>query len=159
MTSATAVPAAEPLWFIDNLARVHLDGAQTGNAYGLVEITGRQGDMPPLHVHHHDDEAFFVLDGELTLFVGGDRLTLAAGQAVLAPRGVPHVYRVESPTARWLAIASGAGFERFVRAVSEPAGEDALPPEGRPHDPAELARVAAEHGIEILGPPGALPAA
>jgi hypothetical protein len=99
-----------------------------------------------------------VLDGELTLFVGDQRVTLGAGQAALGPRGVPHAYRVESDTARWLVIASPSGFERFVRAVARPAEADGLPPAGLEHDPAALARIAAEHEIEILGPPGALPA-
>ncbi len=158
MSTATAT---QPLWFIDNLARVHLDGDDTRQAYGLVEITGRQGDMPPLHVHHREDECFYVVEGELTVFVGDQQRTLRAGESALAPRGVPHVYRVESSQARWLAIASPSGFERFVREVSEPepAPADALPPEGRPHDPAALARIAATYDIEILGPPGALPAA
>jgi hypothetical protein len=68
-----------------------------------------------------------------------------------------HSYRVESPEARVLLVTAPAGFEAFVRAVSESAPADELPPPGRPLDPDALARAAAEHGIEILGPPGALP--
>ena len=98
-----------------------------------------------------------MLEGELTLFVGDQRRTLTAGQAALAPRGVPHSYRVESAEARVLLVNTPAGFEAFVRAVSEPAPSDELPPPGRPLDPEALARTAAEYGIEILGPPGALP--
>ena len=115
--------------------------------------------MPPLHVHHRDDEAFYVLDGELSLFVAGEQFVLATGQAALAPRGVPHSYRVESEEAHWLVITTPAGFESFVREVAEPAPAEELPRAGRPHDPAVLAQAAAKVGIEILGPPGALPAA
>jgi len=157
--SATARTArrAEALCFMDNLAYMHLDGAKTSEAFDLVEFLGRHGDMPPLHVHHRDDETFYVLDGELTLHVGGQEIGLTAGQAALAPRGVPHVYRVESETARWLTINSPAGFERFLRAAAEPAPSEQLPPPGRPLDPAELAHAAAKQGIEIIGPPGTLP--
>jgi mannose-6-phosphate isomerase-like protein (cupin superfamily) len=149
---------AQPLWFIDNLVHVHIDGDASGGRLALAEERGRRGEMPPLHVHHRDDEAFYVIDGELSLFVAGEHLSLGPGQAALAPRGVPHCYRVESEEARWLVITTPAGFESFVREVAEPAPRDELPPAGRPHDPAVLAQAAAKVGIEILGPPGALPA-
>jgi quercetin dioxygenase-like cupin family protein len=150
---------AQSLWFIDNLVRVHVDGETSGGRLAIVEEWGARGNMPPLHVHHSDDEAFFVLEGELSLFVAGEQLILTAGQAALAPRGVPHSYRVESAQAHWLVITTPAGFESFVRACAEPAPADELPPAGRPQDAAALAQAAAEVGIEILGPPGALPAA
>ena len=63
--------------------------------------------MVPLHVHHEEDEVFHVLDGALELFVDGDRFVVEAGRMVVAPRGVPHAYRVSSAEpARWLAHAS-----------------------------------------------------
>lgn len=157
--TAHATNRTEALWFIDNLAYVHLDGGQTNEAFAFVELLGRQGDMPPLHVHSRDDETFHVLDGELKLHIGEQEIRLTAGQTALAPRGVPHVYRVESETARWLVINSPAGFERFLRAAGEPAPSEQLPPPGRPLDPATLAQTASEHGIEIIGPPGTLPGA
>ena len=85
-------------------------------------------------------------------------IVLGAGQAALAPRDVPHAYRVESDEARWLVITTPAGFDAFVREVAEPAPAEELPPAGRPFDPAVLGRAAAKVGIEILGAPGALPA-
>jgi quercetin dioxygenase-like cupin family protein len=155
--SADLRTSAQPLWFIDNLAYVHVDGEESGGAYSFSEIWGTHGNMPPLHVHHRDDEAFYVLDGELRLFLGNRQIVRTAGQAALAPRDVPHTYRVESDRARWIVINSPAGFEQFLRDAGEPAPSAELPPSGRPFDPAELARAAAEHGIEILGPPGMLP--
>jgi quercetin dioxygenase-like cupin family protein len=99
--------------------------------------------MPPLHVHRRDDETFYVLEGELTLFVSGEQIVLRPGQAALAPRDVPHAYRVESEAAHWLVITTPAGFEAFVREVSEPAPADVLPRAGRPADPGVLAQAAA----------------
>jgi mannose-6-phosphate isomerase-like protein (cupin superfamily) len=157
MSTVSPIAAAQPLWFIDNLAYVQIDGEQTGEAYSLVELSARGGDMPPLHVHRRDDETFYVLEGEMTLFVGDRQIAVSEGDAALAPRDVPHTYRVESEQARWLVINSPAGFERFVRIAGEPAPSDDLPPPGRPSDPAVLAQTAAEYGIEILGPPGMLP--
>ena len=158
MTNGVRLERTRPLWFIDHLVHVHIDGDAGNGTLALIEERGRRGDMPPLHVHHRDDEAFYVIAGELSLFVAGEHLVLAAGQAALAPREVPRSYRVESEQARRLVITTPAGFESFVREVAEPAPADELPPAGRPHDPAALAQAAAKAGIEILGPPGALPA-
>jgi quercetin dioxygenase-like cupin family protein len=150
--------SAQPLWFIDKVVYIHVDGEQSGGAYSLSETWGARGNMPPLHVHRRNDETFYVLEGDVRLFVGDCEVVLAPGQAALAPRGVPHAYRVESDRARWIVINSPAGYEQFVRAASEPAPRAELPPAGRHSDPAALARAAAEQGIEILGPPGMLPA-
>lgn len=149
--------APQPLWFIDSLAYVHIDGVQSGGALSLSEISAGSGSMPPLHVHHRDDETFYVLEGQVRLFLGGHQLLLDAGQAALAPREVPHTCRIESDGARFMVINSPAGFEQFLRDAADPAPGAELPPADRPFDPAELARAAAEHGIEILGPPGMLP--
>jgi len=141
--------STEELDFLGSPARILVDGATAGGAYCLVEASAPQGDMPPLHLHHADDEAFYVLEGRLTLFVGERTIDVAAGSCAFAPRGVPHTYRVESDAARWLVAGSPAGFDAFVRDVAA-AGSDVAP--------AELATISGRHGIELLGPPGMLPA-
>jgi hypothetical protein len=90
--------------------------------------------------------------------VGAEQIRLAAGECTLAPMGVPHVYRVDSPTARWLDICSPAGFDRFVLAASEPAPAAELPPVDAALDLGRVGAAAAAAGIELLGPPGTLPA-
>jgi quercetin dioxygenase-like cupin family protein len=143
------------LWFIDNLAWIRVEGAETGGAFDLVEVQGRRGDTPPLHVHHETDEAFVVLEGRISLHQPGRSVELGAGETFLAARGIPHVYRVESEEARWLAVGAPAGFADFVREASdEPAG-DGFP--DRELDLARVAGAAARHGIELLGPPGTMP--
>jgi mannose-6-phosphate isomerase-like protein (cupin superfamily) len=156
MQTATEL-ATQPYWFIHNLALIQVSGEQTGQAWSMVEIAGPRGDMPPLHVHHREDEAFYVLDGRMTIFVGERELELGAGDCTVAPKGVPHAYRVDSEQARWLAIGSPAGFERFVAEASVPAEGLRLPGGDPPIDADRLAEIAAAYGIEILGPPGALP--
>jgi quercetin dioxygenase-like cupin family protein len=147
----------QPLWFIDHLVHIRVDGDASGGALALIDERGRRGDMPPLHVHRRDDETFCVLEGELRLFVADEEIVLGPGEAAFAPRDVPHAYRVVSDEARWLVITAPAGFDAFVREVSEPAPADELPPHGRAVDPAVLGEAAAKAGIEILGPPGTLP--
>ena len=119
-----------------------------GGNFGVVDMLEvPAGDMPPLHVHHASDECFYVLKGEVTLYMPDEERTLRTGDFLLAPRGIPHTYRVGDEPCHWLVVSQPAGFERFVAAVArldEP-------------DPETLAAVAAEHQIEILGPPGALP--
>ena len=158
MAPGTQLERVQPLWFIDDLVHIHVDADASDGALALIDQRGRRGDMPPLHVHHREDETFYVIDGELSLFVGGKQVIVGPGQGVLAPREVPHCYRVESEEARWLVITTPAGFESFVREVAEPAPAERFPPAGRPLDPAVLAAAAAKVGIEILGPPGTLPA-
>jgi quercetin dioxygenase-like cupin family protein len=130
--------------FLDTPARV----LATGGALGLVDmLEAPSGSMPPLHVHRNEDEGFYVLEGKVSLFMPGERIDLEPGDYAVAPRGVPHAYRVGDTPARWLVTSTPAGFERFVADVG---GLDSA-------DPAALTEIAAEHGIEILGPPGMLP--
>src|SRR5215831_17032635 len=155
--STQVAQRSAPLWFIDGLAHIRVSGEETDGRYAVLEILSPEGDMPPLHVHHEEDEVFHVLDGEVTLFLPGTEVSLSAGETFRAPQGVPHTYRVESSSARWLVFCAPARFDSFVRAISEPAPAAQLPPRGRPLDPELLATEAARHGIELLGPPGALP--
>jgi quercetin dioxygenase-like cupin family protein len=89
--------SAQPLWFLHNLAVIHTRSDQTNGSYALVELTGAPGDTPPLHVHHHDDQGFYVLDGALRLHAERRPVVrLQAGEFAVTPRGVPHMYVVES---------------------------------------------------------------
>ena len=145
-------------WFLHNLSTVVVAGPETGGRVGIVDMTGPRGDMPPLHVHHEEDELFVVLDGTLSVWVADRQARVDAGETALAPMGVPHVYRVESATARWLAVVTPPRFDRFVEEVGVPAERIELPPASAPlPDPSWLAERAAAYGIEILGPPGTLP--
>ena len=114
--------------------------------------------MPPLHVHHEHDETFFVLEGRLSLHLPGGSVELGPGESFFAPRGIPHVYRVESERARWLGVGNPAGFADFVREASDVATRDGFPPADREPDIARVGEAAARYGIELLGPPGTLPA-
>lgn len=136
----------EELQFLTSRVRVVISGAQTGGAFALLEETAPAGNQPPLHAHRNDDEGFYVLDGQLTFYIGDQTLTLRAGDAALAPKRIPHTLRVGAGDARYLVATAPAGFEAFVRAVAVEAPEA----DG-------LTRLATEHGIDIRGPRGMLP--
>ncbi len=148
----------EALWFMGCLAVVKSSSETTGGRVAVIEHLASQGAGSPLHVHHREDEWFYVLEGELTFWVGGEVIDAPARSFVFGPRDVPHTFVVASPEARFLLVTEPAGFEGFMRALAEPARSLTIPP--APDGPPDMAAVlatAAEHGIEILGPPG-LPA-
>ena len=145
----------EALWFLGTLVTVKASADSTGGRVAVIEHVAPQGFGSPLHVHRREDEWFYVLEGELTVWVDGETIVAPAGSFVFGPRDVPHTFAVASPQARFLLVAEPAGFEDFVRTLAEPAAARTLPPADlAPPDPERLAAVAAAHGIEILGPPG-----
>jgi quercetin dioxygenase-like cupin family protein len=147
----------EAIWHLDFLATVKATGEDTGGRFAVVEMYGPHGAGSPLHVHRRDDEWFYVVEGVLKLWIDGEVLTLTAGSFAYAPRDVPHTFVIHSSYARFLVGAEPAGFDAFVRASGSPAQARTLPPDSahRP-TPEQLTELAAEHGIEVLGPPGIL---
>ena len=145
----------EALWFLGVLVTIKSSAETTDGRVAVIEHLAPQGFGSPLHVHHREDEWFYVIEGELTFWVGGQLIDAPAGSFVYGPRDIPHTFVVASEQARFLLVTEPAGFEGFVRAFGEPAAEPTLPPpSSSPPDLERLAALAAEHGMEILGPPG-----
>ena len=119
-------------------------GEQTRGAYAVAEgMSPVEG--TPLHVHEREEEAWFVLEGEIIFKVGDSKFTAPAGSFVIAPRGIAHAHKSAGPTpARFIAIVSPPGFEGFfgeqmkLRAAGA-ASED-------------FSALAARYGIKELGP-------
>ena len=142
-----------PIWFINDLVEVYAGGEHT-----VLEMVAPPGDQPPLHVHNESEEGFYLLEGEVTFWAGADERRLGPGDFVLGPKGVPHTYLVTSETpARFIVTSSTGEFAAFVQAYGVPAERPGLPEPAAP-DVERLGRLAAEHGIDLLGPPGMLPA-
>ena len=144
----------EHLWFFGGLTTIKADGTQTGGRVMVTEQLVPRGGGSPLHVHHNEDEWFYVLEGELTIWVDGTTHVVGAGGFVFGPRDVPHTFLVSSEQARFLLVAEPAGFEGFVRALAAPAAAPGIPPApAAPPDMEPVLRAAAQYGLEILGPP------
>jgi quercetin dioxygenase-like cupin family protein len=145
-------------WFLNGLMTTLVDTDETAGAYCMMEHVVTAASNPPLHVHMVEDEAFYVLEGELELVVGGKSQIARAGTYALAPRGVEHYWRVLSDEARLLVITSGdapeGGTHAFFEAVGTAAPARELPTPEAP-DPAALAAEAEPRGIVLLGPPPA----
>lgn len=118
-----ATPEREPFWFLGGQARILLPGSATGNAVSLMEFADPIGHAPPHHVHENEDELWFVLDGEVSFFVGDKRHDLVAGQVAHGPRGVPHSYLVRSEGARLAVVFSPAWIEEWFKANGTPVSE------------------------------------
>jgi mannose-6-phosphate isomerase-like protein (cupin superfamily) len=145
----------EALWFFGALATIKASSETTAGRMMVMEHLAPQGSGAPVHVHHREDEWFYVIEGELTFWIGGKIIRAPAGAFVYGPRDIPHTYTVTSPQARSLVVTEPAGFEKFVRALSEPATARTIPPASVPLPGLDrIKAAAAESGLEILGPPG-----
>lgn len=148
----------ESYWFFDQIVDILVSGEQTDGAYSIFDVLGPQGFATPLHVHRELDEGFYVIDGQLTVWYGVEVSVLNAGDFLLAPRGVPHtIANTADGETRLLITSTPAGFEDFVRAYGTQAVTHDLPVLDGPPDIGRAAKLAAENGIELLGPPGMLP--
>lgn len=138
------------IWFLGGLMTVHADAAATGGNFALVEMSGRTGGEPPLHVHQNEDELFYVLEGRLTVTRGSEQLTLNAGECGFLPRYVPHTFKISSGSARWLTYITPAGFEEYFRTLGRPA--ERLAPEENPSYPdlKRMAKVAQQFGVSFV---------
>ena len=159
--AATAHPIAhqqgegDSRWFLGALSTIKASAETTAGRVAITENWAPRGHGSPLHVHHNEDEWFYVLSGELTFWVDGQLTTATAGSFVYGPRDVPHTFTVSSEEARFLLVVEPAGFENFLLELSEPAQSPTLPPASvEPATPETMMATAAEYGVEILGPPG-----
>jgi hypothetical protein len=120
----------------------------------ILEITEPPDYAAPLHVHHREDEAFWILDGSATFEVGEQTIEARAGDYLFGPRDVPHRFTTGPDGCRMLFIFTPGGFEDVLREVSRPAGGRTLPADdGPPASDEELQRMLAAiqaHGCELL---------
>jgi mannose-6-phosphate isomerase-like protein (cupin superfamily) len=146
----------EALWFLGTRATIKASADSTDGRVCIIEQLAPPGSGSPLHVHTNEDEWFYVIDGELTFLVGGERIVARSGGFVYGPRGIPHIFQVTSEgPSRFLLVAEPGGFEAMVRAAGVQATAPGLPPSDSPPPDMELlGAAAAAQGIEILGPPG-----
>ena len=143
----------ESLWFLGSLVTLKAAGAQTRGRLTVAEFLNPAGFAPPLHRHLEEDEMFYLLSGSAEFRGDGQAFQAGPGDFVLLPVGLPHTFLVgaQEPL-RVLQITTPSGFEDFAAAAGEPAREHRLPDPG-PVDSATLGHAAAQHAIELLGPP------
>jgi len=149
-----AATEGEALWFADSLVTYKVTGSETGGGLTVAEVRAPRGAGSPRHRHHNEDEAWYVMEGELTFWLGDEVRAAAAGDFVFGPRDVEHRFRVDSDEARFLLLLTPAGFEEFTRACGWPARALTMAPTDLPERDAAVLRAAARrHGLDIIPDP------
>jgi mannose-6-phosphate isomerase-like protein (cupin superfamily) len=143
----------ESVWSLGGRFTVKVSDEQSEGRFSLVEAVAYQSTEPPLHIHHREDEAWYVLDGRMTFYVGDAKLEASTGSFVYAPKGIPHTFTVDVEPTRVLVFASPAGFEQFAMDLGHPAVDDTPPTDLAVPGPEVLGPVADRYGIKVVGPP------
>jgi quercetin dioxygenase-like cupin family protein len=129
-------------------------GEDTEGRFALIEAVGRKGNGPPPHIHRREDETFYVLEGEVSVWVGDRTMKAGPGTMVFLPRNVQHTFAIESEQARMLVLLTPAGFEGWFKEFSVPAPAMTLPPATEPAyaDVQRMLEVAPRYGLEFFVP-------
>jgi ketosteroid isomerase-like protein/quercetin dioxygenase-like cupin family protein len=134
-----------PIFFLGLPTLLRASGQTTNGAFGLVEQVMPPGFESPYHTHHLEDEAFYVLEGDVAFVCDGKWTIAGAGTYIFGPRNIPHGFKVlGDASARMLLLCAPGDFAEFVVEMSEPAPA--------PPDMTKLAALAAKYKIDLLGP-------
>ena len=145
-------PTQDAVWWQGNLFRIKGGGEHTGGTLGLAEAKMWPGMATPLHVHHREDEAFYILDGEMRFRRGDEEFTAEPGDFVFGPREVPHSFKVLEGGARVLVLMTPAGLEQMFVEGGTPVRDS----EERPAEHYDMERIralATKYGWDVVGPP------
>ncbi len=146
----------EAVWWKTGRILKKTGAAETGGRFSQVEVIDPRGSAPPMHIHHAEDETFYVLEGSVTAVVGDEEVELAAGDFAFCPRGVPHSYVITSDEARMLVTFSPSGFEEAFFALGVPVADHDQPDDSVFPPLDEVVRTLGAYGCEVVGPPPAL---
>ncbi len=139
-------------WSLGLLETLLAEGKDTDGRFSLGEGLAPKGADPPPHTH--ENEAFYLLEGEITFRVGGQTIEGKPGDYMWLPRGIEHSFEVKTSQARALVIYTPAGLEEAFKQIGEPAQSPTLPPP--PKEPPDLEKIVAvfnAYGVEYAPPP------
>jgi quercetin dioxygenase-like cupin family protein len=148
----TPADGGEALWWMGGLAVIRASAKDTGGTFSIIDVTEPPNTEAPLHVHHNEDEGFWILEGNATFYIEGQTIEAGPGDYLFGPRGIPHRYTTGPAGCRMLFILTPGGMEDMVREMSEPAATRTLPPPSDEEpDYERIMEIARCHGGEILG--------
>jgi len=142
------------VWYNGALLTFLANGEETHGQFALFEAVGRKGNVPPRHIHHREDETYYILEGEIVFSVGDRTIKGTPGTMVFLPRNVPHSFTIESEQFRVLILLTPAGFEGWFKEFSVPAPAMTLPPADEPAygEVQRMLEVAPRYGLEFVLP-------
>src|SRR2546422_8284808 len=85
----------QSVWSLGGRFTTKVAEADAGGRFALVEALAFRSTEPPLHIHHNEDEAWYILDGHMTFYVGDKVIEADAGSFVFAPSGLAHTFTVD----------------------------------------------------------------
>jgi quercetin dioxygenase-like cupin family protein len=139
------------VWYNGSLMTFLATGEETDGQFALIEAVSRKGNVPPPHIHHREDETFYVLEGEIVVSVGDRTIKGTAETMFFLPRDVPHSFTIESEQSRMLILLTPAGLEGWFKEFSVPAQAMTLPPADEPAygEVQRMLEAAPRYGIEF----------
>ncbi len=134
--------------------RFLVTGEQSGGAFAMFDFHCPSQHGPPPHVHHREDEAFYVLEGEFDFSIDGQTVHAKPGDTIFGKRDIPHTFRCVSETAgRMIVTVAPAGLENFFAEVGvELPTPDSAPLPPPPDEIQRLIAAAPRYGLELLIP-------
>ena len=154
MTNNSTTPA---LWFMNSRVRIVSGASDNSDGLSVIKHWLPFGESPPLHIHDSEDEVFHIIEGNVRFIVGDEIIEKTAGDSLVAPKGVPHTFVVDSADgAKLVTVTAHGDFEAMIHEVSRPATDAGLPEPSGPPTPemaAALTEICARHAIRFVGAP------
>jgi len=142
------------VWYNGGLMTFLATGEDTHGQFALIEAVGRRGSDAPPHIHHREDEIFYVLEGEIVFSVSDRTIRGTPGTMIFLPRDLRHSFTIESEQYRMLILVTPAGFEGWFREFGVPAPAMTLPPANEPAygEVQRMLEAAPRYGLEFVLP-------
>jgi mannose-6-phosphate isomerase-like protein (cupin superfamily) len=144
---------ANAYWVLGDFYNFKITGNETNGGFTIIEQIIQPNSGPPPHIHHREDEAFYVLDGKFS-FLCGEKETIAkSGSFMYVPKGMLHTFKnINETQSRLLVVITPAGLENFFYAIGTPVGNSDNPPAFDPTILDKLMHLASEYQMDILLP-------
>jgi mannose-6-phosphate isomerase-like protein (cupin superfamily) len=140
-------------WVLGDLYTFKVTGKQTNGAFTVVDQIIQPQSGPPPHIHHREDEAFYVLEGRFLFLCGDKQSVFEAGSFVYVPKGTLHTFKnIEGQQGRLLVIITPAGLEEFFYAIGTPVANLTTPPAFDPSVIEKVMQLAKDYQMEIVLP-------
>ncbi|WP_169973041.1 quercetin 2,3-dioxygenase [Tautonia rosea] len=152
-TGVTESGEGQSVWLVGDRYTIKASGDDTGGAFSLIEAWVPPQSGPPPHIHHREDEAFYLIEGQLEFHADGQTYRPAPGAWVRLARGSLHWFRnVGETPARMLIMTTPAGLEQFFLEIGRPAQDDDKPTPPSDEYIHRLQEAAPRYGLEIRPP-------
>lgn len=143
----------ESLWVLGDLYTFKATGKQTNGTFTVIDQIIQPQNGPPPHIHHREDETFYVLEGKFSFLCGDKQRVLEAGSFIYIPKGTIHTFKnINEQQGRLLVTITPAGLEDFFYSIGTPAAGMATPPDFDPAVIDKLMKLANKYQMDIILP-------